>query len=353
MCVFGATTEKFLDLSPLEVFMAKSKKSGSRTTRSRRNKKKKASVIPAETTLKFALPGDGTDVYIDLMKALSEVNRRGYHQGQMLQVSSVELKQDTATSDNALQATVKVLPLTWVAVQAYMKGRMAWMEQQRRTRNETGQVGVRPSYEDFKIYMDNGHRAGTELRTLDGAGNAVAQGEWDHSKLVYADQTVDPEVVREPSLHLVGADVGITDIGLIQAYEESRATVDGDQPNVPVTAADNIYTWLTSSQDEAASAEIIANMIADNDSPPYEIYNYAGGDSNYPTNVDKCYLQTSQSNPVVHSNSFVAMCGLLRIYSQGKRLTDGANVALPGTLLVHLVPGPTKGVLSMNVGDAS
>ena len=340
---------------------SKKKKSGSARS------KRKAKVIPAETTLKYRVPGDGTDIYIDLMRDIAAINRRGYHQGQMLQIAGIEFKQDTATDALGLEATVKVLPTTWVAVQAYMKGRMAWMEQQRRTRNDTGQVGIRPAYEDFKVFMDAGHRAWAlaeqaagrldpdefSQRTLDGAGNKVVQGEWDYSQLVYADQTVDPELIREPTLHIVGPDVSNTDIGLIQAYEESRATVDGDQPNVPVTAADNIYTWLTSSQDEAASAEIIANMIADNDSPPYSINNYPGGDSNYPTTVDKCYVRTSAANPVVSTSSFIAMCGLLRIYSQGKNLLDGENTALPGTLLVHLVPGPTKGILSMNVGDAS
>ena len=332
------------------------KKKGSVSRRSRR----KAKVIPAETTLKYRLPGDGSDVYIDLMKDIAAINRRGYHQGQMLQIASLELRQDITATDPpteqagyALQSTIKVLPTTWVAVQAYMKGRMAWMEQQRRARQDTGQVGIRPAYEDFKVYMDAGHRSTGSLDTVDGANNAVTGGEWDYSKLVYADQTVDPEVIREPYLHIVGGDVGTTDIGLIQAYEESRATVDGDQPNVPVTAADNIYTWLTSSQDEAASAEIVTNMIAENDSPPYAINNYPGGDSNYPTNVDKCYLQTSQANPVVHSKSFIAMCGLLRIYSRGKNTIDGSDITLPGTLLVHLVPGPTKGILSMNVGDAA
>ena len=329
-------------------------------------KRRKASVIPAETTLKYQLPGDGSDVYIDLMRDLSAVNRRGMNQGQVLHIAGFTIKQDTgATSTQSFQATVKALPITWVAAQAYMKGRMAWMEQQRRVRLDSGQEAIRPSYEDFKIFMDAGHRAWAvaeqaagrlpadefTINTLDGAGANVNQGEWDYSKLVYADQTVDPEVVREPSLHLVGADVSNTDIGLIQAYEESRATVDGDQPNVPVTAADNIYTWLTSSQDEAASSEIITNMLADNDSPPYAINNYAGGDSNYPTAVDKVYLQTNQSNQVVHAAGFPALCGLLRIFSQGKNLTDGGDVTLPGTLLVHLAPGPKKGVLSMNMGE--
>ena len=221
--------------------MATKKSSKKRGSTSRRSKRK-AKVIPAETTLKYQLPGDGSDVYIDLMRDIAAINRRGYHQGQMLQIASLELKQDTTNVQLALDATVKVLPTTWVAVQAYMKGRMAWMEQQRRARQDTGQVGVRPAYEDFKVFMDAGHRSGTTLDTKDGAGNNVAQGEWDYSRLVYADQTTDPETIREPYLHIVGTDVSNTDIGLIQAYEESRATVDGDQPNVPVTAADNIYT---------------------------------------------------------------------------------------------------------------
>lgn len=322
-------------------------------------RKRKASVIPAETTLKYRLPGDGSDVYIDLMRDLAAINRRGMNQGQVLHIAGFTVKQDTALNTQALQATFKALPVTWVAAQAYMKGRMAWMEQQRRVRRDSGQEAIKPAYEDFKVYMDSAHRTGVTLDTLDGAGNPVTGGEWDYSKLVYADQSVDPEVVREPWLHLVGNDVGNTDIGLIQAYEESRATVDGDQPNVPVTAADNIYTWLTASQDEAASTEIITNMIAENDSPPYAINNYPGGDSNYPTNVDKCYLQTSSANPVVSAPGFPVLCGLLRIYSQGKDITknpgatppEDPNVTLPGTLLVHLAPGPKKGILSMNMGD--
>ena len=334
-------------------------------------KRRKVSVLPAETTLKYSLPGDGEEIYIDLMRDLSALNRRGMHQGQMLSVTGFTIKQDTgATTDQSLQATFKALPITWVAAQAYIKGRTAWMEQQRRVRMESGQEAIKPAYEDFKIFMDAGQRAWAVARqalpagdpkylednefavnTLDGAGNAVVQGEWDYSRLVYADQTVDPEVVREPSLHLVGNDVSNTDIGLIQAYEESRATVDGDQPNVPVTAADNIYTWLTSSQDEAASSEIITNMLADNDSPPYSINNYPGGDSNYPTNVDKAYVQTSPTNPVVRCSGFPVMCGLLRIFSQGKKLSDGTDITLPGTLLVHVAPGPKKGVFSLNVGE--
>lgn len=337
--------------------MAK-KRTKAKTTVMKRRRKAQP---PAEVTLKYTLPGDGSDIYIDLMRDLSAVNRRLYHQGKVLQISHVTIKQDTgATVNQALQATIKTLPYTWVAAQAYMKARNAWMEQQRSVRTKSGQEAIRPAYEDFKIFMDAGHRnwALTNLpvgeysvRTKDGAGNDVAIGDWDPSKLVYADQTVDPEVVREPYLHLVGPDVGLTDVGLIQAYEESRATVDGDQPNVPATAASNIYTALNSTQDEGSSDEIITNMLSENDSPPYERNNYPGGDSNYPTNVDKAYVQTSSANPIVHTQSFLAMCGFLRVYSQGKNLTDGSDIPLQGIMQVHLTPGPSKGVLSMNVGD--
>ena len=332
------------------------KKTGSKkSSPSRSRSRALAKIIPAETTLKYVLPGDGSDIYLDIMKDVSAINRRGMNQGQIVRVAGITIKQDAVVGESRiLETTFKTLPLTWVAAQAYMKARMTWVAQQRRVRKESGQVGIAPAYEDFKVFMDNGHRAAGNAATVDGAGNPVAQGEWDYSKLVYADQTTNPETVREPYLHIVGADVGLTDLGLIQAYEESRASVSGNQPNVPVNANDNIYAWLTTGQDEGASSEIIQNMEAENDSPPYEIFNYPGGDSNYPTLVDKCYMQTSVANPIVTTPPLDLMCGLLRIRSQGRFVSgvdSGSPVTLPGTILVHLVSGPKKGLLSLNVGD--
>lgn len=312
-------------------------------------RRKKARVTPAETTLKYELPGDGTDVYIDLMRDVSRINRRLYNQGQCVRISHIEIRQDSADQTLGLNTTIKVLPLTWVAAQAYMKARQAWFEQQREASKHQG--SIRPKYEDFKVLMDAGHRNGVTLDTLDGAGDPVAAGDWDYSQLVYAYQGSDPEVVREVYLHMVGADVSTTDVGLINAYEDSRATVSSAQPNVPATASSNIYARISSGQDEASTAAIIDNIEDQNDSPPYDITNYPGGPTNYPTNVDKAYLQTSAANPIVSTGGFVAMCGLLRIYSQGKNVTNGLDVNVPGTMLVHLVPGNKKGLLTANVGD--
>ena len=329
--------------------------------KSSNRKAKKSSIVPAENVLKYSLPGDGSDVYVDIMRDISAINRRGYNQGQCVQISHIEIRQDgiTTNSDLGINVTVKRLPLTWVAAQAYMKARDAWLHQQRLVGSDYGhtaggQERIRPKYEDFKVYMDAGHRSGTTLDTVDGAGNAVVQGEWDYSKLVYADQTVDPEVVREPYLHMIGADVSNTDVGIINAYEDSRATVSPTQPNVPAAASDNIYALLSSGQDDGAAQEVITNMEDDNDNPPYSLSHYPGGPVNYPTNVDASYLQTSTANPIVQTGSMVAMCGLLRIYSQGKKVDVSGNVVntnIPATMLVHLVPGPKKGLLTMNVGD--
>lgn len=322
-------------------------------TRSRR----KAKIIPAETTLKYRLPGDGNDVYLDLMRDLSAVNRRGMNQGQVLRIAGITIKQDSGISTESLQVTFKTIPLTWVAAQAYMKGREAWMMQQQRVRKESGQNAIAPAYEDFKIFMDPGMAVNTTpgvfdniLPTLTGdSAIAVVQGEWDYSKLVYAEQP--SETIRQPYLHLVGDDVGTTNRGLIKAYEESRATVSPTVPNVPGDASTNIYALITGGQDEGAAREVIENMEDDNDNPPYALNNYPGGDVNYATQVDKCYVQTSAANPVVTTPSFDAMCGLVRIYSQGKNVTNGLDITVPGTILVHLVAGPKKGLLSMNVGD--
>jgi hypothetical protein len=319
-------------------------------------KRRSGKVTPAETTLKYQLPGDGTDVYIDLMRDLSAVNRRGMNQGQMLHISHVTIRQDSASNTTGLNTTLKVLPSTWVAAQAYMKARTAWNRQQYSVRKETGQVAIRPAYEDFKVFMDPTMEVQTVpgvydniLETLDGAGTAVVQGEWDYSQLVYAEQP--SEIIRQPYLHMIGADLGVASVGLINAYEDSRATVSPTVPNVPAAASTNIYTLMTAGSDEGAAAEIIENMEDDNDNPPYALNNYAGGVVNYPTAVDTCYLQSSASNPIVHSTSFNAMCGLLRIFSQGKDVVSGGDITVQGTMLVHLAAGPKDGILSINVGD--
>ena len=331
------------------------KKSSKTKSNKIQRRTRKAKVTPAETTLKYQLPGDGTDVYIDLMRDVSRINRRLYNQGQCVRISHIEIRQDSADQTRGLDTTIKTLPLTWVAAQAYMKARQHWMNQQTNARKTDG--SIRPTYEDFKVYMDSGHRTGTTLNVLDGAGNPVVAGEWDYSKLVYADQSVSPEVVRQPHLHMIGADVSNTDIGLINAYEDSRATVQGPDPNVPANASTSIYALMMGGADDGATNVIINNMEDDNDATPYSKANYPGGAVNYPTNVDKAYLRSSAANPIVTTGGIVAMCGLLRIYSQGKNVVaagtpeDPVNVTVPGTMLVHLVPGNKKGLLTANVGD--
>jgi len=310
---------------------------------------RRSKVTPAEVTLKYQLPGDGSDVYIDLMRDVSRINRRMYNQGQCVRISHIEIRQDNADQNVGLNTTIKTLPLTWVSAQAYMKARQHWMNQQTLARKTGG--SIKPTYEDFKVYMDSGHRTGVTLDTLDGAGTPVTAGEWDYSRLVYADQSVSPEVVRQPHLHMVGADVGNSDVGLINAYEDSRATIQGPDPNVPATASTSIYAKMIGGADDGTTAQVIDNMEDDNDATPYSKANYPGGAVNYPTNVDKAYLQSSAANPIVATGGIVAMCGLLRIYSQGKNVTTGGNVNVPGTMLIHLVPGNKKGLLTANVGD--
>ena len=345
--------------------MAKRKSS----SRKRRN----VSVIPAETTLKYILPGNGDDIYIDLMRDISAINRRAYNQGQILNVTGFTFKQDSAQNTKGLQATVKAAPISWVSAQAYMKARNAWFHQQKLVGSDYGhsaggQERIRPKYEDFKIFLDNGQRTWALAEqtagrldadefsqpTLTGDSSlAVVQGEWDFSKFVYADQSspTAPEIIHEPYMHLVGPDVATTDVGLINAYEDSRSTVSPTVPNVPAAASTNIYALLSAGQDDGASMEVIENMEDDNDNPPYSLSNYAGGAVNYPNNVDKLYVQTNPSSPVVRCSGFPVFCGLLRIYSQGITLATGATTTQAGTLLVHVAPGPKKGVLSMNVGE--
>lgn len=311
-----------------------------------------ASIQPAMITLKYALPGNGAEVYIDIAEALSKINRRGYRQGKQYVVSGTTIKMDTvAAPGNSLQVTLKTAGNTWVVQNAWKKAKSAWMKQQRDVRKLSG-IGsaAKPKYEDFKVYLDNGHRAGTAAPVLDGAGVAVQAGEWDYSKFVYANDA-DPEVIVEPSVHLIGPDVSTSDVGLVEGYADSRASVSGAQPQVPGDADTSIYAKIMSGADDGMSKEIIANMEDDNDSPPYEIYNYAGGAANAAVNWDTCYAHATTYSPVTSTPGFLAQCGLLRVYSQGKQGADGSNTTIPGVLMIHLMPGKYKGVAAHNMGQ--
>jgi len=301
---------------------------------------------PAQTVLSY----DATDglSYIDIAKGLSQVNRRAYRQGMEYAVGKVTFAY-TADPQVVLNVslTCSTAGNTWVVHNAWKKAYAHWIAQQRRARRLIGQ-SAKPTWEDFKVYLDDAHRAGSTLGVLAGDGGAVGTGEWDHSVLHVE---AEDHSVTEWYMHLIGGDVGATDRGLILGYQESRATVQATDPELPAEYSDNMYSSLADDLDDVAR-EVADDMEDENDEPPYDHDDYPGSD----TNSDAPWLQdlaiASTSVPLGVVPGFVAQCGLIRLVLGARNASGGGQgTAPPTTVSVHLVPGNYKGVAAFPMGQ--
>ena len=301
---------------------------------------------PAQTVLSYEVT-NGTS-YIDIAEGLSQVNRRAYRQGMEYAVGKVSFGY-AASPQTILNVGLSCFTAgnTWVVHNAWKKAYAHWIAQQRRARRLIGQ-SAKPTWEDFKVYLDDAHRAGTSLGVLAGDSGAVGTGEWDYSRLIWE---ADDASIDEVYLHLIGGNVSTTDWGLILGYQESRATVQPEDPDLPADYSNNMYAFLA--QDENAVADEVAqNMEDENDEPPYDQDDYPGSD----TNSDAPWLQdfafASTSVPVAVVPGFVAQCGLIKFTLEAHNTTNGGLETAPTTLVqVHLVPGNYKGVAALPMGQ--
>jgi len=301
---------------------------------------------PAQTVLSYDAPNGVS--YIDIAKGLSQVNRRAYRQGMEYAVGKVTFLY-TANPGVILNValTCSTAGNTWVVHNAWKKCYAHWIAQQRTARRLIGQ-SAKPTWEDFKVHLDDAHRAGTKLGVLAGDGGAVGTGEWDYSQLIWE---ADDNSIDKPYLHLIGGDVSDTDWGLILGYQQSCSTVQPEDPDLPAEYSTNMYARLAT--DENVVADEVANAMEEhNDEPPYDQDDYPGNDSN----SDAPWLQqlavasTSVSLGVVPG--FVAQCGLIRLALGARQVADGGATAAPTTTVsVHLVPGAYKGVMAAPMGQ--
>ena len=294
---------------------------------------------PALLDLRFTLIAG--DSYIDIAQGLSVCNRRLYRQGMNYAVSHIEVR---ASAPGTLQFAVA--GNTWVVHNAWKKMQRCWIEQQSNTRDEECGVGegIKPRWEDFKVYLDDTQAGGSTLTPMDGDGAgvgnaAIGLGEWDYSKIVWNDDGT----VREPFLHIIGGSTVASTVGLITEYERSRSYQSTNASNVlvPDGASDSIYARLHGSDD--TYQEIIENMEDDNSSPPYDNDDYVGnttnGDEPMLVGMTAIEIGTLQGAPV---GGFLAQCGLVKVWNG-----TGANV----DCILHLVPGNYKGCLAEPMGQ--
>lgn len=286
--------------------------------------------------------------YIDIAQSLSRVNRRAYRQGMTYAVSKITFAfVANPTAIGSIELGAYTAGQTWTVHNAWKKVYAHWIAQQRRARRLIG-PSAKPGWEDFKIYLDDAHRAGTSLGVLAGDGGAVGTGEWDYSRLIWE---ADDASIDEVHLHLIGGNVSTTDWGLILGYQDSRATVQTYDPDLPTEYNTSMYALMAQDQDAVAD-EVADNMESMNDQAPYDQDDYVGSD----VNADSAWVQEiGYASPALPGGVLPGMlveCGLLKLQLTARATADGSETPAPNTLVfVHLVPGGYKGVLAEPMGQ--
>ncbi len=300
---------------------------------------------PAHTVLTYQI-GNGNS-FVDIAEGLSKVNRKLYRQGMEYAVGKVTFGYQ-ANPGQILNVSLGAYTAgnTWTVHNAWKKAYAHWSAQQRTARRLIGQ-SAKPTWEDFKVYLDDAHRAAGNEVLIDLDGDPVGSGEWDYARLIWEE---DDNSIDRVYLHLIGGNVSTTDWGLILGYQQSRATVQAEDPDLPGDYSNNMYAKLAIDENLVAD-EVASDMEERNDEPPYDHDDYVGND----TNADWPMLQhsgvASGGSPQGHVSGFVAQCGLLRVDLYAVNAQGGEGTA-PSTLLnVHLVPGGYKGVLAEPMGQ--
>lgn len=321
---------------------------------------------PAVTDLYFQADtaGNGDSrVFIDTACQLSRVNRRLYEQGRMYGFQGLTFiwKPNAAVDPVAsLEVTVSTAGNTWVVHNSYVKARALWNQMQDLVLDDNPSISGK--WRDFKVQLHVGQNAARTIDCVDAAGNAVLGGEWEMSRFIMPQHDVDL-VTGEPLPALSRTAVLIGDnsasypasgsrVSLAQSYQETRATVQPVDPNVPVAMSTSFFNLLT---DSGSQEPELADIIEDeNDEPPYATDDYPGTINNAPRGFPVQYGAISAAEVDGRLGPFVAPCGLIQVDIKGYA-ADGTPVELADMpvidLLLHVAPGTYKGVAAIPMGQ--
>ena len=326
-------------------------------------------IAPAITDLSFQIPaGGGASIdarnYIDTARELSRINRRLYDQGRMYAYQGLTFiwKAQAAVGAQTLttiELNVRTAGNTWVVQNAFVKGKALWDEMQDLVLDDNPSIAGK--WHDFKVKLAKTAATNRTLAVLDGQGVEVAAGKWNYSTYVIPQHDVNPAdglplAPIEVTAHLIGDDgtaAGVLDkVSLVKAYQESRATVQPIDPNVPANMSTSFFNVLT---DSGSQEPELADVIEDeNDEPPYDADNYPGGDTNANVPMTVAYSAISQSEVDGRTMGFIAPCGLLEIEVKGYD-QDGVQfpvASMPAIdLLLHVAPGTYKGIAAIPMGQ--
>ena len=331
--------------------MAKTKTSAKKTTsKSMRKRSAKAKLDPAVRHLRYELtnsanPGTETSHFIDLAKDLSMTNRRFYRQGKDYHVKKITIVSsntpsvnnfapDGAVKTNGGRVSASTIPSNWVSRMAWKRGFKVWQLMDKNA-SENISGNILGTWSDFKVYMTNDMRGGNKPTPIDNGGTAYQIDEWRYTDYVSPDGSTSADSFEIYMLGDHNGNPGAWNaVSLVKSYGESRATVQGGDPNVPSEASDDP---LVNIFDDGTQVDEVLNLMeSSNDFPPYSIANYPGGDANGPKPA------VVQDSTIIDGRAilggFSALCGLVEFEIKSPIASDVYSV------LVELAPGKYRGI---------
>lgn len=242
-------------------------------------------------------------------------------------------------------------PTSWAVHGAHKMGKKMWDEMRLGHGGAPGSgmpSSITPAtWADFKVYLSDTHRTGSEVTCLDNGNNLVKLGEWIHSKFQSPDGGTGAD---EYVTHILGDHVGAagvrTSVGLIQAYEESRRTVQTDHSGSEINTDS---PWVNLFDDGTTLDEIAQDMLDDGNNPPYDINEYPGGATNIPKPIVAglvaigAYTTPGGCAPTAYIGGFNAPAGLVEIEVQSSIASDTFDI------VVEIASGSYKGVKALTM----
>lgn len=314
-----------------------------------RTSRRKNGIEPCNLTLVYNLD-NGTN-YIDIARSLSRVNRKLFRQGRLYAIGGMTFQWKGAAQTNNLVVSVSTAPNSWVVRNSWTKGCALWRQMQDLVLDDN--PSLKGKWHDFKVQLDSGQISGNtrDVQNWEGfpaAGAPYAPGEWNMSTYVMPQHEVDPATglplpAQEFDAVLIGLDTS-SKKSLVNAYQESRAQVQA-APALDPGMSTSFFNLLT---DTGSQEPELADLIADeNDDAPYDKDDYPGGNVNAIAPQVQHIQTVSAFAPTGHIGGFVAPCGLVQINTAGLD-ANGDYIAAPDDvkLVVHIVPGPYRGVLA-------
>ncbi|MCH1527233.1 MAG: hypothetical protein L7S49_03365, partial [Candidatus Poseidoniaceae archaeon] len=175
---------------------------------------------PAMTSIAFmddtvftVLPSSTGIFYFDISQIASIVNRRFYRQGLNWAVGGIKI----LTQENSIGSIqIEKMHDTWITSGAWKKTFSHWKTQQDKALSEMGAEGTKGRYNDYKVFLDDGHVTQYTLNgfnlnatnVLPAMGSQVADqyetGEWQASQVVIPNDGGAPGVTDEYYVKMYG-----------------------------------------------------------------------------------------------------------------------------------------------------